>query len=157
MERGVLDDFCVAELPEQMMHAQPEAIRDRLVGQGGWGTVRSSLFEIAASQTTRYAWESALAWWGMTARLADASGVVGLVDRARALRESGDISLVTGRTAAALFRYQASLAIRDLLARADPGNADRQRDLSVCYRRRSGRARRSAGGAAELPRLTRNL
>ena len=67
--------WCVAELPAQMMHAQPEAIRDRLAGQGGWGVVSSSLFDVAASQTARYAWERALAWWGMTARLAEASGV----------------------------------------------------------------------------------
>jgi tetratricopeptide (TPR) repeat protein len=34
---------------------------------------------------------------------------------------------------AALTSYQASLAIRDRLAKADPGNAGWQRDLSVSY------------------------
>ena len=69
------------------MHAQPKATHDRLAGQGGCGAVRSGLFEIAASQTARYAWERALAWWGITARLGEASGEAGLADSARAFGE----------------------------------------------------------------------
>ena len=57
---------------------------------------------------------------------------------------------------AALTSYQASLAISERLATADPGNAGWQRDLSVVarqYRRRAGRAGRSGGGADQLPGL----
>ncbi len=38
-----------------------------------------------------------------------------------------------GDLSAALTSYQASLAIRERLAKADPGNAGWQRDLSVSY------------------------
>jgi len=38
-----------------------------------------------------------------------------------------------GNLPAALDRYQASLAIADRLAKADPGNADWQRDRSVSH------------------------
>ena len=40
-----------------------------------------------------------------------------------------------GNLTAALESYQASLAIRERLARADPGNAGWQRDLSVSHER----------------------
>jgi tetratricopeptide (TPR) repeat protein len=45
----------------------------------------------------------------------------------------GDVQVEPGDLAAALRSYQASLAIRDRLARADPGNAGWQRDLSVSH------------------------
>jgi hypothetical protein len=41
-------------------------------------------------------------------------------------KEQGDLQ-------AALASYQASLAIRERLAKADPGNASRQHDLSVSH------------------------
>jgi hypothetical protein len=84
-ERDVLDEFCLAELPAQMMRAQPKEIRDRLAGHGGWDEVRFGLVEIATSQMAHYVWERALDWWGMIARLAEALGAAGLVDRAFAL------------------------------------------------------------------------
>ena len=40
-----------------------------------------------------------------------------------------------GDLAAALASYQASLAIAERLAQADPGNADWQRDLALSYGR----------------------
>ena len=45
----------------------------------------------------------------------------------------GEVQQAQGDLAAALASYQASLAIRERLAKADPGNAGRQRDLSVSY------------------------
>jgi tetratricopeptide (TPR) repeat protein len=47
------------------------------------------------------------------------------------LLQAGDMRQTSGNLAAALTSYQASLAIRDRLAKADPGNAGWQRDLSV--------------------------
>ena len=47
----------------------------------------------------------------------------------------GDVQVAQGDLAAALKSYRNSLAIRDRLAKADPGNADGQRDLSVAYER----------------------
>ena len=45
----------------------------------------------------------------------------------------GDVQRAQGDLAAALTSYQASLAIADRLAKADPGNAGWQRDLSVSH------------------------
>ena len=45
----------------------------------------------------------------------------------------GDVLVAQGNLAEALKAYQDSLAIRDRLAKADPGNAGWQRDLSVSY------------------------
>ena len=45
----------------------------------------------------------------------------------------GDVQVAQGNLAAALTSYRSSLAIRDRLAKADPGNAGWQRDLSVSH------------------------
>jgi tetratricopeptide (TPR) repeat protein len=45
----------------------------------------------------------------------------------------GDVQVAQGDLAAGLTSYQASLAIRDRLTKADPGNAGWQRDLSVSH------------------------
>ena len=45
----------------------------------------------------------------------------------------GDVQVEQGDLAGALTSYRASLAIRDRLAKADPGNAGWQRDLSVSH------------------------
>ena len=45
----------------------------------------------------------------------------------------GDVQVAQGNLPAALTSYQAGLAIRDRLAKSDPGNADWQRDLSLSY------------------------
>jgi tetratricopeptide (TPR) repeat protein len=45
----------------------------------------------------------------------------------------GDVQVAQGNLPAALASYQASLAIRDRLAKSDPGNAGWQRDLAVSY------------------------
>jgi hypothetical protein len=45
----------------------------------------------------------------------------------------GGVQEAQGDLAGALKSYQDSLAIRDRLAKSDPGNAGRQRDLSVSY------------------------
>ena len=50
-----------------------------------------------------------------------------------ALTDLGDVQQAQGDLAAALTSYQASLAIVERLAKADPGNAGWQRDLSVSY------------------------
>ena len=47
----------------------------------------------------------------------------------------GDVQQAQGDLAAALTSYQASLAIAERLAKADPGNAGWQRDLSVSHDR----------------------
>ena len=45
----------------------------------------------------------------------------------------GDVLVAQGDLAGALKSYRDSLAIRDRLAKSDPGNAGWQRDLSVSY------------------------
>ena len=45
----------------------------------------------------------------------------------------GDVQVAQGDLPAALASYRASLAIRERLAKADPGNAEWQRDLSVSH------------------------
>jgi hypothetical protein len=45
----------------------------------------------------------------------------------------GDVQVAQGNLPAALVSYQASLTIRDRLAKSDPGKAGWQRDLSVSY------------------------
>ena len=47
----------------------------------------------------------------------------------------GDVQMAQGDLAGALKSYNDSLAIRDRLAKSDPGNAGWQRDLSVSYER----------------------
>ena len=47
----------------------------------------------------------------------------------------GDVQVAQGNLAAALTSFQASLAIAERLAKADPGNAGWQRDLSVSHDR----------------------
>ena len=54
-------------------------------------------------------------------------------DRSVALDAIGDVQRAQGDLAAALTSYRASLAIRERLAKADPGNAGWQRDLSVSH------------------------
>ena len=63
----------------------------------------------------------------------------------------GDVQKAQGNLPAALTSYQASLAIADRLAKADPGNAGWQSDLSVSYSKVgnvAGGAGRSDGGVA---------
>jgi hypothetical protein len=45
------------------------------------------------------------------------------------------VLVAQGKIAEALASYQDSLAIKERLTKADPGNADWQRDLSVSYDR----------------------
>ena len=45
----------------------------------------------------------------------------------------GDVQRAQGDLAGALKSYSESLGIHEKLAKQDPGNADRQRDLSVNY------------------------
>jgi hypothetical protein len=59
----------------------------------------------------------------------------------------GDVQQAQGDLAAALTSYQASLAIRDRLAKADPGNAGWQRDLALSY----GRVALIAAGQGDRP------
>ena len=47
----------------------------------------------------------------------------------------GDVLVAQGNLAEALKSYQDSLAIRDRLAQADPGNATWQRDLAISHGR----------------------
>jgi tetratricopeptide (TPR) repeat protein len=54
-------------------------------------------------------------------------------DRSVALDALGDVQAAQGNLPAALASYQASLAIAERLATADPSDAGRQRDLSVSY------------------------
>ena len=49
------------------------------------------------------------------------------------MNKVGDVKTAQGDLAGALKAYQDSLAIRDRLAKSDPGNAGWQRDLSVSY------------------------
>ena len=52
-----------------------------------------------------------------------------------ALNEQGEMLVVQGNLAEALKTFRDSLAIADRLAKADPSNADRQRNLSIPYER----------------------
>ncbi len=49
------------------------------------------------------------------------------------LTRRGDVQVAQGDLAGALTSYRDSLAIRDRLAKSDPGNPGWQRDLSVSY------------------------
>jgi tetratricopeptide (TPR) repeat protein len=51
------------------------------------------------------------------------------------LARAGDMWWTSGNSTAALTSYQAALTIRERLAKADPGNAGWQRDLSVSHDR----------------------
>ena len=76
-----------------------------------------------------------------------------------ALDALGDVQAAQGDLPAALASYQASHAIAERLAQADPGNAEWQRDLSVSHdedRRRAGGAGKPAGSADELPGRARD-
>ena len=64
-----------------------------------------------------------------------------------------------GNLPGALESYRAALAIGERLAKADPGNAGWQRDLSVSHepdRRRAAGPGQPAWGAGELPRVARH-
>jgi tetratricopeptide (TPR) repeat protein len=77
-------------------------------------------------------------------------------DRAVALNDLGDVQRAQGDLTAALESYQASLTIRERLAKTDPGNAGRRRDLSVSFNkgwRGAASAGRPSGGADQLPGL----
>ncbi len=130
---GALDAFCMAELPAQMARLHDEDVRLHLSAKNGWSAVGPGLFEVAGSLAQRYVWEGALAWLGMTQRLAEMSGEPGRSDQARAFTEAGDILATVGRSAAALKSFRDGLAIAERLAASDPGNASWQRDLSVFH------------------------
>ncbi|MFI4994240.1 MAG: tetratricopeptide repeat protein [Hyphomicrobiales bacterium] len=130
---GELDAFCLAELPAQMARLHAEDVRMHLSAKDGWSAVGPCLFEVAGSLARRYVWEGALAWLGMTQRLAEVSGEPGRSDQAHAFTEAGDILATVGRSAAALKSFRDGLAIRERLATSDPGNASWQRDLSVSH------------------------
>ena len=70
----------------------------------------------------------------------------------------GDVLMAQGKLAEALKSYRDSLAIAERLAKADPGNAGWQRDLSVLQqrRRRAGGAGQSRRGAEILSRQPRH-
>ncbi len=55
------------------------------------------------------------------------------LSRSSMLDEFGDTYLALGDSAEALASFQASLAIREQISAAEPGNADWQRNLSVSY------------------------
>jgi tetratricopeptide (TPR) repeat protein len=65
----------------------------------------------------------------------EAGDLDALRERSVALNQQGDILGAQGDLAGALTSYRDSLAIRDKLAKQDPGNAEWQRDLSVSYDR----------------------
>ena len=68
-------------------------------------------------------------------------------DRSVLLDEIGAVQVTQGSLAAALQSCQAALAIRERLARADPGNSQWQRDLSVAHDR-IGDVQRAQGSLA---------
>ncbi len=58
-------------------------------------------------------------------------------DRERSVAETelGDIAMAEGKQDVALIYFRDSLAVREALAKADPGNTQWQRDVSVSYER----------------------
>ena len=129
-DRSALDGFCVVELPPQVARLHPSDVR-RLGALEPWTAVRTGLFAVAETQAAAYAWGNGLSWWYITARLAAAVGDAGRADEAYAYMQAGDILVTLGRSDEALKSFRDGLAIRDRLAKADPGNAGWQRDLSV--------------------------
>jgi tetratricopeptide (TPR) repeat protein len=127
-DSGPLDSFCVVELPAQVAQLAAADVR-HLPALEPWTAVRTGLFEVAKIQAAAYAWESALSWWRMTARLADAVGDVGRADQAYAFSEAGDILVTLGRSDHALKSFRDGLAMRERLSKADPSNAGWQRDV----------------------------
>ena len=129
-DRGALDEFCVAELPAQMTRSPRMSAP---VWQPGDGRRYGRAFRGRRDARSRYAWEHALAWWGMAARLAEPSGDAATRTKLMHYTRPATFCVTLGRSAEALKSFRDGLAISDRLAKADPGNAGWQRDLSVSY------------------------
>jgi tetratricopeptide (TPR) repeat protein len=69
------------------------------------------------------------------------------------LNRHGDVLVAQGNLPEALKSYQADLAIADRLAKADPGNAGWQRDLSVSYAKLAGAFRKAGDKTKALDAL----
>ena len=65
----------------------------------------------------------------------------------------GDVLVAQGNLPEALKTYRDSLAIRDRLAKSDPGNAGWQRDLSVSFAKLAGVSRKMGASADALSAL----
>jgi len=108
------------ETVQRILDLDPDAVWD-------WIALGDLHQRIGALAEANAAFEHALA----AARRIDAAGR----DAASALDRIGDVQRAQGALPAALQRYEASLAIVERLARADPGNTEWQRDLSVSLNR----------------------
>ena len=73
--------------------------------------------------------------------------------RSWALTGIGDVLVAQGNLPEALKTYRDSLAIRDRLAKSDPGNAGWQRDLSVSFAKLAGVSRKMGASADALSAL----
>jgi tetratricopeptide (TPR) repeat protein len=129
--RGDLDEFCVAELPGQVVQLNPAESRARLGAEAGWEAQKHGLVAVALAQARSFSWERALAWWRMIARLSETLGEQGAPEHGYALGQIGDISIILGRSAAALEAFSGALRTAQNLADTHPENPQWQRDLSV--------------------------
>jgi tetratricopeptide (TPR) repeat protein len=130
-EKRPLDAFCIAELPLQILRTPGEIMRARLAAAEPWPSIWSGLVDTAKSQAAGFAWAAALAWWRTAAFLAETAGDAARSDHGFALRSSGDIAMMLGRSRDALEVYRASLAVCRELSRQQPDNTEWRRNVYV--------------------------
>jgi hypothetical protein len=128
-----LDAFALAELPRLLATRKDRDLAADIAAAGGLQGLAVHAAALAEAVEKSFAWTLALAWWGLTARLAAAMGDEGLAWRAYALARSGDVHTTLGDTQPTLATTRAALSIYQRLAAADPGNARWQRDLSISH------------------------
>ena len=128
-EGSPLDPFCVAELPIHILRMPPDLVRAKLGEARSWSEIWDAVLTVSESLAARFDRETALTWWQMACRLAEAHGEKGRLCHAHALRMSGDTLKTLGRSTDALDAYQISLVLGRALVLADPTKAEHRRGI----------------------------
>ncbi len=124
--------FFLLELPVQMERRDGTVLREQIAAADS-SAIFGFMWDVAEGLETRFAWQPALSWWRMLARMAGA--IAANEWRAPALSRQGNVLQTVGDTGTALEAYRAGLDIHRRLADQDQGNAGWQRDLSVSHDR----------------------
>ncbi|GAB0115564.1 P-loop domain-containing protein [Acidisoma sp. C75] len=132
------DSFTMAELPPLLATRQPDALARDLAGVEDPIAVLSRAWDMAKAEEALYRWASALAWWDVTACLADAAGPAGASWRVAPRIFRGDILQRLGDTRGALAAYAEARAIAHHLVETDAENTEWQPNLAVSHERIGG-------------------